>query len=129
MLAVAPWTAWVGEVIGAAGLIAIVLFAVTYQTQADWKSTRPGRALMYLARGLASTIVLLILTGFIQFGGWRWVAEIIVYSPMAWACWNLYFSLRHQLPLQQQYLISAFPIPNVLRVLCARGLHDRGRDH
>lgn len=100
----APWTAWVGELIGLTALIAILLFAVTYQTRADWKSTRPGRAIMYLARGLAATILLLILTGFVHFGPWRWVAEIVVYAPMAWACWNLYYSLRWQLGLEPRFL-------------------------
>lgn len=104
MVAVAPWTAWVGEGIGLVGLVAIILFAVTYQLRADWKSTRPGRALMYLARGLSATIVLLILTGMIQFGGWRWLVEIVVYTPMAWACWNLYFALRWQLGMQPKFL-------------------------
>ncbi|MGC5078445.1 putative phage holin [Agrococcus sp. DT81.2] len=108
-IAIAPWTAWVGELIGLSALIAVVLFAATYQANADWKSTRPGRAIMYLARGLAATITLLILTGFIHFGEWRWVAEVVVYTPMAWACWNLYFSLRHQLGMEPRYLFRVRP--------------------
>ena len=109
---IAPWTSWVGETIGLIGLIGILLFAVTYQLRADWKSTRPGRAIMYLARGLAATIVLLILTGFIQFGPWRWVAETVVYTPLAWACWNLYYSLRWQLGLQPRFLFRVGRKPN-----------------
>lgn len=111
-LVVAPWTSWVGEAIGLVALVAVLLFAVTYQTHADWRSTRPGRAIMYLARGLALTIVLLMLSGFIQFGTWRWIVEVVVYTPMAWACWNLYFSLRHQLGLQPRYLFRVRPKPD-----------------
>ena len=81
-VAIAPWTAWVGEAIGLAALVALVLFAVTYQTHADWKSTRPGRAIMHLVRGLIATIVLLILTGFVHFGPWRWIVEAVVYAPI-----------------------------------------------
>ena len=105
----APWTAWVGEAIGLAALVALVLFAVTYQTHADWRSTRPGRAIMHLVRGLIATTVLLILTGFVQFGPWRWIVEAVVYAPMAWACWNLYLSLRHQLGLVPRYLFRVRP--------------------
>lgn len=107
----APWTAWVGEAIGFAALIPLLAFAVTYQMKADWKSTRPGRAIMYLARGLAATIVLLVLTGFVHFGDWRWVVETVVYAPMAWACWNLYFTLRWQLGLEPRYLFRVRPKP------------------
>lgn len=104
MEALAPWTAWAGETIGISALIPLILFAITYQRRASWKAERPGRALMYMVRGLIATIALLVLTGFFKFGEYRWIIEVLVYSPLAWACWNLYFTLRKTLGLDPRFL-------------------------
>lgn len=105
------WLAYrIGEIIGIAGLIGILMFTALYSRNSNWKLTRPGRSVMYLARGLAVTILFLVILSFSKefLGGWRWLVEIIVYTPLAWASWNMYFSLRATLQEKPKFL---FHIP------------------
>lgn len=98
---------YAGEVIGVLTLIPLVLFWVTYQLRAAWKTERPGRALMYTVRGLTATIALLVLWTF-----WpapreiRWLLEIVVYLPFSLAVWNLYLTLRKTLGLGPRFLFK-----------------------
>lgn len=89
---------YIAEVIGIGALIGILMFVVKYSRNSNWKRTRPGRSVMYLARALVATFFLLIFWSFVDEPmHLRWVAEVIVYSPLAWACWYMYFSLLESL--------------------------------
>lgn len=95
------------ELIGIAALFGISAFVILYSRNGNWKQNRPARAIMYLARGLAATLGLLV--GFSFFpppDGWRWIVEAIVYTPMAWACWNMYFSLLASVQDKPKFLFN-----------------------
>lgn len=92
------------EMLGAFGLIGIIVFAVTYARHAAWRITPEGRSVMYLALCLILTIVLLVAHGFTGGYAARWVVELVCYSPLVWACWNLAYTLRRSLGLKPTFL-------------------------
>lgn len=90
-------TNWIGEAIGLATLAGLIAFAILYRRSA-WKSTRPGRAIMYQKFGFMATIILLITWSIVpEPPELRWIFELVVYTPMCLAVWNMYFALVEQM--------------------------------
>ena len=104
------------DIIGLIALSGTIAFAWLYQSRATWTATRQGRAIMYLARAFIATVALLIFFSFLpdilsalghegKYRSWRWIPEAIVYTPLAWACWNMFFALRAALGLPAVFVV------------------------
>lgn len=91
-------TNWIGEAVGVAILVGLIAFVITYRRNATWKSTRPGRAIMYQKWGWIASVSLLIIWSIIpEPPELRWIFELVVYTPACFAVWNMYFALVEQL--------------------------------
>lgn len=96
---------YAADVVGVVALAGLILFIVSYSRAAIWKATREGRSVMYLTASLALTIVLLVLHGFTGGYPYRWVVEVVIYSPLAWAAWHIAITLRRAMGMEPRYLI------------------------
>lgn len=86
------------NVLLAATLGGLVMFAITYANNSDWKKTRPGRALMYMVTAMIGVLAMAfahLITG--PYPGMEFV-RLGVYGYMTFSVFNilaaLYKSLR-----------------------------------
>jgi len=100
-------TRWSGEAVGVFGAIGLTLFIIDYARITEWKINAQGRAVMYLAGGLLATILFLVLHSFVRDYEWRWITEIIVYTPLALACWNLRQAMRKSMGIPSVWLFMS----------------------
>ena len=76
----------------------LVMFAITYANNSDWKKTRPGRALMYMVTAMIGVLAMAfahLITG--DYPGQEYV-RLGIYGYMTYSVFNilgtLYKSLR-----------------------------------
>ena len=88
----------------AVSLAGLIVFMVTYARHAHWRSTPPGRAIMYLATSVGLVLALTIINAFV---GPYFGAEILalaVLAVMAFTIWRLVYVLYTSLKIDPFFI-------------------------
>jgi uncharacterized membrane-anchored protein len=77
-----------------AGLPALAAFVILYATRSPWRSTEPGRAVMYLASSLMVVYILAAVNAiFGQDWPYRGVLRFLIYAVVSSTFYRLLFTL------------------------------------
>lgn len=88
-----------------ASLVGLVVFAFTYARAANWRKTKPGRAMMYLITSMGTVLVMAFVHLWI--GGTYPGAEFVrlaVYGFMTAAIWRFVYVLFQSLRVDPLYI-------------------------
>lgn len=88
-----------------ASLVGLGVFAFTYGRYADWRKTKPGRALMYMIVSMALVLAMAfahLITG--NYPGIEFV-RYAVYGLFTFSVWNMVRALYQQIPIDPLYFL------------------------
>lgn len=93
------WLNLVPNVLLGIALIGLVVFAFTYSKFADWRSTPPGRGLMYMIASMSAVLMMAfthLITG--PYVGMD-IVRMAVYGALTGSVWNMVRVLYNELKL------------------------------